>query len=84
MLPRRDRRLFTIAALFQVFLSFLDLAGVALVGVLGSLSVRGVQSKEPGNRVGAVLEFMNLDGQSLQFQVVFQKSGAHQYFRSGW
>jgi ABC-type multidrug transport system fused ATPase/permease subunit len=69
MLPRRDRRLFTIAALFQVFLSFLDLAGVALVGVLGSLSVRGVQSKEPGNRVGAVLEFMNLDGQSLQFQV---------------
>ena len=69
MLPKRDRRLLAIAALFQVLLSFLDLAGVALIGVLGSLSVRGVQSQEPGNRVGAVLEFMNLDGQSLQFQV---------------
>jgi ABC-type multidrug transport system fused ATPase/permease subunit len=69
MLPRRDRRLLGIAAVFQVLLSFLDLAGVALIGVLGSLSVRGVQSQEPGNRVGAVLEFMNLEDQSLQLQV---------------
>lgn len=76
MLPRRDRRLLAIAAVFQVILSFLDLAGVALIGVLGSLSVRGVQSQEPGNRVAMVLEFLNLDGQSLQLQVGILGVGA--------
>lgn len=69
LLPRRDRRILAFASVVQVFLSFLDLAGVALIGVLGSLSVNGLQSRKPGDRVSAVLEFLSLDDRTLQFQV---------------
>jgi len=71
LLPNRDRRLLAVASLLQVFLSFLDLAGVAIIGVLGSLSVNGVQSREPGNRVSSVIKFLNLDGQTFQYQAAF-------------
>jgi ABC-type multidrug transport system fused ATPase/permease subunit len=69
LLPKRDRRLLLAASIFQVCLSFLDLAGVALVGVLGSLSVNGVQSKAPGAKVETVLQLFSLDGKTFQFQV---------------
>jgi ABC-type multidrug transport system fused ATPase/permease subunit len=69
LLPGRDRRLLTFASLFQIALSFLDLVGIALIGILGSLSVNGVQSRDPGNRVTAVLKFLQLQDQSFQSQV---------------
>jgi ABC-type multidrug transport system fused ATPase/permease subunit len=69
LLPKRDRRLLVTASLFQVGLSLLDLAGVALIGILGSLSVNGVQSKKPGERVNFVLEQLHLEGSTLQTQV---------------
>ena len=43
--------------------------GVALIGVIGALAITGVQSREPGNRVSGVLEFLHLDSQPLQTQV---------------
>jgi ABC-type multidrug transport system fused ATPase/permease subunit len=46
----------------------LDLLGVALIGVIGALSVTGIQSAEPGNRVGAVLRVLQLDGFTFQEQ----------------
>ncbi len=55
--------------MIQVFLGFLDLIGVAAIGVLGALAVNGIQSKQPGNRVNSVLEFMNLTSFSFQNQV---------------
>jgi ATP-binding cassette subfamily C protein len=47
----------------------LDLIGIALIGILGALAMYGVQSKEPGNRVGYFLDILNLDGFTLQLQV---------------
>jgi ATP-binding cassette subfamily C protein len=41
---------------------------VAIFGLLGALAVRGVQSKEPGNQVSLVLEFLNIQSQSFQAQ----------------
>jgi ATP-binding cassette, subfamily B, bacterial PglK len=58
---KRDREKLFLVALSQVFLAFLDLLGVALLGVIGALSVYGIQSKSPGNRVNQVLEFTNLN-----------------------
>ena len=46
----------------------LDLLGVAIIGILGALAVSGVQSKQPGNRVSAVLELLGLDSFSFQKQ----------------
>lgn len=69
LVSQRDRRLLVLASFLQVTLSLLDLAGVALIGVLGSLSVNGVQSKAPGDRVSIVLDLLNLDQRTFQTQV---------------
>lgn len=55
--------------LTQVFLGVLDLIGVAAFGILGSLAVSGIQSKQPGNRVSEVLNLLQLSDFSFQNQV---------------
>ena len=69
VLSRGQRRRITAVVAIQSSLSILDLAGVAAVGLVGALAVTGVQSKTPGNRVGQVLEFLNLQNTTLQKQV---------------
>ena len=69
MLPRTDRRKVFLVLIIQTGLGLLDLAGVAIVGLLGALFVQGIESGNPGNRVGAVLRILNLSNQSLQVQI---------------
>ena len=69
VLPRNDRIKLILISFIQITLSFLDLLGVALIGVLGALSVNGVQSKPAGIRVSKVLDWLHLGGQILQYQV---------------
>lgn len=64
----RDRRKLRFVACAQVILSFLDLLGVAMIGALGALTVVGIQSKSPGNRVSAFLEFVHLSNFSFRTQ----------------
>ncbi len=66
---KRDKEKLFAVALSQVFLAILDLLGVALLGVIGALSVYGIQSKSPGNRVNQLLELINLDQLNFQRQV---------------
>jgi len=54
--------------LIQIIFGFLDLVGVALVGVLGALAISGVESHNPGNRVEAVLRFLQISNLSFQSQ----------------
>lgn len=68
-LGRNDQRKVLIVVLLQVFLGGLDLIGVATVGVLGSLAIRGIQSTPPEGKVGQILSFLNLDAMSFQTQV---------------
>lgn len=53
----------------QIVLSLLDLLGVTMIGVIGALAVRGVQSQAPGDRVSAFLEILRIENQTLQIQV---------------
>lgn len=69
VLSRADRRKVLAVVFLQISFGLFDLLGVALIGVIGALAITGVQSREPGNRVSEVLEFLQLDGQSLQIQV---------------
>jgi ABC-type multidrug transport system fused ATPase/permease subunit len=69
VLSKGQRRRITAVVAIQSSLSILDLAGVAAVGLVGALAVTGVQSKTPGNRVGQVLEVLNLQNTNLQKQV---------------
>lgn len=71
MLPVNDfKKLFVVIAI-QIFLGLLDLLGVAAIGVLGALAVKGVASQSPGTRVQQVLEFVGIADHSLQSQVAF-------------
>ena len=76
ILPVEDQKKVIWVALIQVCLGFLDLLGVAALGVVGALSVTGVQSLQPGNRVGAVLRELHLINFSFQAQVAFLAVGA--------
>ena len=68
VLAKKDRQKLSAVVVFQVFLGLLDLAGVAIFGVLGALAVTGVGSRTPGNRVNAFLDTLGLSGFSLQWQ----------------
>jgi ABC-type multidrug transport system fused ATPase/permease subunit len=68
VLDRNDRRKLWIVTLIQVSLSFLDLLGVAVVGLLGALSVSGLQDAVPDNRILIVLKFLRIQNETFQFQ----------------
>ena len=59
-LPAKDRPKIILVSILQVGLGFLDLLGIAAIGVLGALTVTGIASKEPGNRVQGVLELIGI------------------------
>jgi ABC-type multidrug transport system fused ATPase/permease subunit len=65
---KSDQRKVGAVVLLQILLGALDLLGVALIGVIGALAVTGIQSAEPGNRVGAVLKLLQLEGFTFQEQ----------------
>ena len=45
LLDRKDQRKLGLMAVVQLFLSLLDLIGVALVGILATLAINGIQSE---------------------------------------
>lgn len=69
VLTSSDRRKLIFVTIAQVGMGFLDLFGIAIIGVLGALAVTGVQSSEPGNRVFSALRLMQLESLSFQTQV---------------
>jgi ABC-type multidrug transport system fused ATPase/permease subunit len=71
ILKENQKRKVFFVVLIQSSLGLLDLAGVAAIGLVGALAVTGVQSKVPGNRVGQVLNLLNLENLSIQKQVAF-------------
>jgi ABC-type multidrug transport system fused ATPase/permease subunit len=69
ILDRHGKRRFLVVSIMQVVLSFIDLLSVALVGIIASLTLRGVQSQNPGDRTLRLLEFLHLDRMTFQSQV---------------
>jgi ABC-type multidrug transport system fused ATPase/permease subunit len=69
VLPKSDRSKILLVAVLQVGLGFLDLVGVAAIGVLGALAVTGIQSVQPGNRISSVLKMLGLSDLSFQSQI---------------
>jgi len=68
-LSKRERKLIGLVIVIQIFLSGLDLLGVVIFGLVGSLSVSGLSSKQPGNRVSDFLALLNIQNSTLQHQV---------------
>jgi ABC-type multidrug transport system fused ATPase/permease subunit len=63
-----DRKKVVGACFLQFILSILDLVGIAIVGILGSLAVSGVQSRSPGERVTKALNVLGISNFGFQQQ----------------
>ena len=70
VLSSADKRKLSFVVILQVFLGALDLLGVLAIGLLGTLSVTGIQSKVPGDRVNRVLSILQIENTSFQTQSV--------------
>jgi ABC-type multidrug transport system fused ATPase/permease subunit len=68
ILSSSDRKKVIAVVAIQISFGLLDLAGVALVGMLGALAVTGVQARVPGDRVSMALQFLGIQDNSLQSQ----------------
>jgi ABC-type multidrug transport system fused ATPase/permease subunit len=69
ILPRKDKIKLSAVLIVQICLSFLDLLGVILVGIIGALTVSGINSKPPQGRVSQAIDLLNLNDFSFQTQV---------------
>jgi ABC-type multidrug transport system fused ATPase/permease subunit len=70
VLNSSDRRKLGAITCIQISLSFLDLLGVAAIGLLGVLSVSGLQSSNPDARIMSVLKILHIENESFQRQAI--------------
>lgn len=63
-----DRTKVIVVIFIQMFLGIFDLIGVGLIGVVGSLTISGVGSRAPGDRVQWLLNVLQLNQFDLQMQ----------------
>lgn len=68
LFDKNDRKKICLIIIAQVLSNFLDLIGVALLGVLGSLAISGSASRDPGSRVQSILKLLNLEDNTIQSQ----------------
>ena len=62
LLEKKDRLKLFLVLIINTFLAFLDLFGVALIGVTSAILIRGLQGLTAGDQVSRFLEIVNLDG----------------------
>lgn len=68
ILSRADKRKIAAVVLLQICMGWLDLLGVLAIGLLGALSVTGLQSQNPGDRVSQALRILQISDATFQTQ----------------
>ena len=68
LLEPKDQQKLGIMVIVQLLLSLLDLLGVALVGILATVAINGIESKASPGKVETVLRLLQIDEFSLQKQ----------------
>ena len=76
VLSRNDQKKVIAVMVLQAGIGALDLLGVVAIGLLGALSVTGLQSRNPGDRVSTVLNFLHIANSSFQIQATLLGVGA--------
>ena len=69
ILSRADKQKIAAVVVVQICLGWLDLLGVLAIGLLGALSVTGLQSQNPGDRVSQALRILQISDATFQTQV---------------
>lgn len=68
ILSRSDKQKIAAVVFLQICMGWLDLLGVLAIGLLGALSVTGLQSQNPGDRVSQVLRILHIADETFQTQ----------------
>ena len=76
VLSRNDQKKVVAVAILQICMGALDLLGVVAIGILGALSVTGLQSHKPGDRVSSTLKLLHISGSTFQTQAIILGVGA--------
>lgn len=69
LLSRKDKQRVSVISGAQILLGVLDLLGVALLGIVGTLTISGIQSDSPSAQISNYLRILRLQGFSFQEQV---------------
>ena len=62
LLDKKDRFRLFLVLIVNTMLAFLDLIGVALIGVASAILIRGLQAQQAGDQVSRFLDLLNLEG----------------------
>ena len=68
LLTRKSKNRLIRISILHIFLGVIDLIGIATIGVIASLSIRGLQSYPPDSRIGKILEIVGISNFSFQTQ----------------
>jgi len=80
LLEKKDRFRLGLVLVINTGLALLDLIGVALIGAASAILIRGLQSKEAGNRVTKFLDVVNLGGLSQKSLLILLGCSAVFFF----
>ena len=80
LLDRKDRFRLFLVLIVNSMLAFLDLVGVALIGVASAILIRGLQDQQVGDQVSRFLELLNLDGLPQQTLLILLGATAVFFF----
>lgn len=69
LLSKRDKRRMLVISILQILLGLLDLLGVALLGIVGTLTISGIQSDSPSTQISIYLTQLHVKSFSFQAQV---------------
>jgi len=80
LLEKKDRLKLFLVLIVNIFLAFLDLFGVALIGITSAILIRGLQGLTAGDQVSRFLEILNLDGLPQRNLLILLGSTAISFF----
>jgi len=80
LLDNKDRFKLFLVLIINMFLAFMDLLGVALIGIASAVLIRGLQGLAAGDQVTSFLELLHLDGLPLQDLLILLVGSAVFFF----
>jgi len=80
LLDKKDRFKLFLVLIINMFLAFLDLLGVALIGIASAVLIRGLQGLAAGDQVTSFLELLHLDGLPLRILLILLGGSAIFFF----
>jgi ABC-type multidrug transport system fused ATPase/permease subunit len=80
LLEKKDRFKLFLVLIINSLLAFLDLIGVALIGITSAILIRGLQGLAAGDQVTRFLELLNLDGLPQQSLLILLGGSAIFFF----